>query len=121
MNHYHVNTRTYFALFLALTILGALPSHAQFNPGQGFGGGGQGNRGQQSSSAAHYPANGAVGDAVISIAPDSRNLIIISDEPTRQYISQVVSNLDQPKPQVLIKVVFLEVTHNDSSDIGLEG
>src|SRR5205823_3014305 len=43
------------------------------------------------------------------------------DEDTGKYISQVVSNLDRPRPQVLIKVVFLEITHNDSSDIGIEG
>jgi len=48
-------------------------------------------------------------------------LIVIADEKTRQAISQVVSNLDRPKPQVLIKVVFLEVTHNNSSDIGIDG
>ena len=33
----------------------------------------------------------------------------------------MLTNLDRPKPQVLIKVVFLEVTHNDASDIGIEG
>src|SRR5204863_1162680 len=38
-----------------------------------------------------------------------------------RYISQVISNLDRPKPQVLIKVVFLEVTRNDSLDFGVEG
>ena len=34
---------------------------------------------------------------------------------------EVIKNLDHPQPQVLIKVVFLEVTHNDSLDIGIEG
>ncbi len=33
----------------------------------------------------------------------------------------VIKNLDQPKPQVLIKVVFLEVTYNKGSDVGVEG
>lgn len=45
----------------------------------------------------------------------------IADEDTSKYISQVLSNLDRPKPQVLIKVVFLEVARNDALDIGLEG
>jgi len=48
-------------------------------------------------------------------------LVVIADQKTHDYISQVVSNLDRPKPQVLIKVVFLEVTHSDSLDIGIEG
>lgn len=108
---------------LTFCLVAALQAHAQF-PG-GFGGGGQGgganaNR-ARSSSTRTYPANGAVGDAVISIDPETRSLIVIADEKTRQYISQVVSNLDRPKPQVLIKVVFLEVTHNNSSDIGIDG
>ena len=30
-------------------------------------------------------------------------------------------DLDKPKPQVLIKVVFLEVTYNKGSDVGVEG
>ncbi|HEY5912523.1 MAG TPA: secretin N-terminal domain-containing protein [Verrucomicrobiae bacterium] len=97
---------------------------AQAQPGQGFGGfqqfgGGQGSR--RSSSSTSYPGNSEVGDAVISIDPETRSLIVIADERTREYISQVVSNLDRPKPQVLIKVVFMEVTHNNSSDIGIEG
>ena len=41
--------------------------------------------------------------------------------PPPRYIGQVLTNLDRPKPQVLIKVVFLEVTRNDASDIGIEG
>jgi len=99
---------------------------AQFGPG-GFGGGGfQGggggaNANRSRTSTRTYPANGSVGDAVISIDPETRSLIVIADEKTREYISQVVSNLDRPKPQVLIKVVFLEVTHNKALDIGIEG
>jgi general secretion pathway protein D len=33
----------------------------------------------------------------------------------------VISNLDRPKPQVLIKVVFLEATYRKGSDVGIEG
>jgi len=36
-------------------------------------------------------------------------------------IRQVLQNLDAPKPQVLIKVVFLEVDDNKASAIGLQG
>jgi len=94
---------------------------AQF-PGQ-FGGGGNANRSSRSGSSTtrQYASPGTVGDAVISVDPETRSLIVIADDETSSYISQVVSNLDRPKPQVLIKVVFLEVQHNDSSDIGIEG
>jgi general secretion pathway protein D len=36
-------------------------------------------------------------------------------------VLSVLTNLDRPKPQVLIKVVFLEVTRNNALDIGVEG
>jgi type II secretory pathway component GspD/PulD (secretin) len=62
-----------------------------------------------------------VGDAMISVDPETRRLIVITDDETSQYVSQVITNLDRPKPQVLIKVVFLEVTYNNASDIGIEG
>lgn len=93
--------------------------------GGGFGGGGfggGGNRGGGSSASGRtYYNNGTVGEALISSDPESRRIIVITDEETSGFVSQVITNLDRPKPQVLIKVVFLEVTHNDGSDIGLEG
>jgi type II secretion system protein D len=96
---------------------------AQFPPGFGGGGANTGanQRSRTSGSTTRQYPNNQVGDAVISIDPETRNLIVIADEDTSQYISQVISNLDRPKPQVLIKVVFLELTHNRSSDIGIEG
>ncbi len=128
MNFHHSSRTTYFAAVLGFC-LSVATLQAQFAPGQGFGGfggnggnnGGNRSRNSTSSNSRQYPANGTVGDAVISIDPETRSLVVISDDETSQYISMVVSNLDRPKPQVLIKVVFLEVVHNDSSDIGIEG
>ncbi len=89
----------------------------------GFGGGGFGGAGRRSSSGAtrQYPNNGMIGDALISTDPETRRIIVITDEDTSQYVSQVITNLDRPKPQVLIKVVFVEVHHTDSLDIGVQG
>src|ERR1019366_8586729 len=53
--------------------------------------------------------------------PDTKQITVIADDETAQYIKQVIHGLDRPKPQVLIKVVFLEVTYNNASDIGIEG
>lgn len=105
-----------------LTLCVAIQVHAQFPPG-GFGGlGGTGNRSRSTSGTQRTYANsGTVGDAIISFDPETRSLIVISDSETLPFISQVVSNLDRPKPQVLIKVVFMEVAHTDASDIGVEG
>lgn len=68
-----------------------------------------------------YLPQGMIGEAIIEIDPETRQLIVIADEETSEHIQQVINNLDKPKPQVLIKVVFLEVTHNDNLDFGVEG
>jgi general secretion pathway protein D len=68
-----------------------------------------------------YNNSTQVGSATISSDPETGRIIVITDEETSVHISQVISNLDIPKPQVLIKVVFLEVTYNNSYDIGIEG
>ena len=94
-----------------------------------FQGGGGGNAGRRTStgggggggSTREYPNNTQVGDATISYDPETRKIIVITDEETNAQIKDVITSLDNPRPQVLIKVVFLEVTHNNSSDIGVEG
>jgi hypothetical protein len=95
------------------------------NTGGFGGGGGNGARGNTGSSASTsgrtYPNNGTIGDAYFSIDPETRRVVYIADEATARYIAQVLTNLDRPKPQVLIKVVFVQVTHNNASDIGIEG
>jgi general secretion pathway protein D len=73
------------------------------------------------TAARQYPSSGAIGDAYFSIDPETRRVVTIADEETLKNIQEVLKNLDRPKPQVLIKVVFLEVTHNNASDIGIEG
>src|SRR5438874_10289958 len=85
------------------------------------GGGTSPTSGSSSGTTRQYTPNGTVGDAMISVDPETRRVIVITDEETSKYVGQVITNLDRPEPQVLIKVVFLEVTHNNSSDIGIEG
>jgi general secretion pathway protein D len=104
-------------LALALLCATALPMSAQRA-------GGFGNGGNATSSAATtraYPNSTMVGEAMITSDPETRNLIIITDEETNANIKQVIASLDQPKPQVLINVVFLQVTHNDDLNFGVEG
>jgi len=61
------------------------------------------------------------GDAVIQYDPETNSIIIITDEETNTEISRVIETLDKPVPQVLIKVLFLEVTHTSGLDLGVEG
>jgi type II secretory pathway component GspD/PulD (secretin) len=62
-----------------------------------------------------------VGAATFSNDPETRKLIVVTDEDTASQIRQVIANLDRPVPQVLIKVVFLEVTYRKGLDFGIEG
>src|SRR5262245_17741757 len=59
------------------------------------------------SGSREYYSSGTVGEALVTSDPETRRLIVITDEETSQYVGQVVTNLDQPRPQVLINVVFL--------------
>ena len=108
-----------------LILAGCLAMHAYGQQRGATGGGtataGGGARTSTSSTGRTYPNAGSIGDAYYSIDPESRRVVTIADEETSLAISQVLSNLDRPKPQVLIKVVFVEVTHNNDSDIGIEG
>ena len=62
-----------------------------------------------------------LGQATIQVDEESRSLVIVSDDDTYEQIMKVIKSLDQPKPQVMIKVVFAEVTLNKNLEIGVEG
>lgn len=99
--------------------------------GGGFGGGGfGGNRGGSSGGSSSTGSEatpertptGQVGSpGSFYVDQDTHQVIITADAATAAYVGQVISNMDKPKPQVLIKVVFLQVTYNNGYDVGLEG
>ena len=124
--------KNYIGGVLALLFCAAMEIQAQQRTGGGGGGGGGfggfggfggGNRNNNasSSSSGQYNNNGTVGNAVISVDPVTHNIIVIADKETSEQIGRVVASLDAPEPQVLIKVVFLEVQDNKSSAIGVQG
>jgi general secretion pathway protein D len=122
--------KKYLGGVLALLFCAAMEIHAQQRTGGGGGGGfggfggfGGGNRNNNSSSSSssQYNNNGTVGSAVISVDPVTHNIIVIADKETSEQIGRVVASLDAPEPQVLIKVVFLEVQDNTASAIGVQG
>ncbi len=125
MNHSPFFWPPRLVVALALLLAGVLSSEAQFQRSQTGGTRNTGRSGlggsRSGSSSRTYNNNGMVGEAMISSDPETRRIIVITDEETSQYVSQVITNLDRPKPQVLIKVVFVEVAHTDGSDIGIEG
>src|SRR4051794_33504906 len=112
-------------LAVLLELLGSAPLMAQQSGGIRPGGSARGstragattgaatNRGNTGTSSAsstgarQYRSNTLLGDAIISIDPETRALIIVTDEDTHRELTRVIRELDRPKPQVLIKVVFL--------------
>ena len=68
-----------------------------------------------------YRNNTLLGDALIQEDPETRSLIIVADDDTQNEIVKVIKNLDRPKPQVLIKVLFAQVTLDNTLDFGVEG
>jgi general secretion pathway protein D len=125
MSKQHTNGRKFFTGVLSICLGLAFQASAQQRQGGGFGGGTGGARSGSSTStsttARQYPNNTTIGDAYFSIDPETRRVVFIADQATALAIAQVLTNLDRPKPQVLIKCVFLEVSRDDSSDIGIEG
>jgi general secretion pathway protein D len=62
-----------------------------------------------------------LGDALVQTDPETRSLIVVADDETQKEIAQVIANLDRPKAQVLIKVLFAQVELDNDTDIGVEG
>lgn len=106
---------------LGCLLAGALAgtAQAQFTPFGGgvFGGGTGGGGGRSTQAGGGQP----LGGADISFDPETRNMIVVTDDKTLLEIKKVISGLDRPSPQVLIKVIFLEATYNKTSDIGFAG
>lgn len=105
---------------LAQTALLAQPGQGGFG---GFGGFGGANTTQRSTSSRNtsYPSSTDIGQARITYDQETRSVIIVADEDTAAHIKEVVSQLDRPAPQVLIKCVFMEATYTKDTDIGVDG
>jgi general secretion pathway protein D len=89
--------------------------------GGAIGGGGGGGGGSSGANANRtYQNSTMVGDATITSDIETRRIIVVTDDDTNENIKKVIANLDAPKPQVLINVVFLQVTHENDLDLGME-
>jgi general secretion pathway protein D len=130
--------RAAFSVILTLMAFAAMQLCAQQRPGGGggfgggfggfgggFGGFGGINRGGFGNSGAttgtEYNNNGTVGNATIYVDPDTHMVEVIADAQTALQISNVIANMDHPKPQVLIKTVFLEVSLDNAEALGVQG
>jgi len=51
---------------------------------------------------------------------DTNTLLVLTSSKNYKKIKPTLEDLDKPIPQVLIKVLFAEVTHSDTVDLGVE-
>jgi general secretion pathway protein D len=110
-----MNLHQRISLF-ALLALAASPATAQQ-----FGGFGQQQRSTAGRSSTSYPNSTDIGQARITYDPETRSLIVVSDDDTAEQIKGIVQQLDRPTPQVLINCVFLEATYTKGLDLGVQG
>ena len=73
-----------------------------------------------SGSLSNSQRPGLKGNALIQYDIETNSLIVVTDQETNEQLRQVVDMLDRPVPQVLIKVLFLEVTHTNDLALGVE-
>ena len=68
-----------------------------------------------------YRSHTTLGSALVEVDQDTHSLIVVADEDTNEQIKKIIQDLDTPRPQVLLEVLFLEVTLHDDLDLGVEG
>lgn len=92
------------------------PSRGTTSSGGGISGGG----GSGLGGVRQYPNATQVGDATITSDIETRRLIVVTDDDTNENIKSILAQLDKPKPQVMINVVFVQVAHDKGLDLGAE-
>ena len=99
--------------------------------GGGFGANGFGNRRNTSSFAGYSGASSVpgglsqvaselAGQVVVVSDPDTNSLLVTTASRYELQVRQIIAELDRPVPQVLIKVLLAEVTHDNNADFGTD-
>jgi general secretion pathway protein D len=100
----------------------ALNQQATGRTGQQFQGGQRGTTASQPSQ----PSNSSGGgddlseETYFEADTDTNTLLVMTSSKNYEKIKPIIDELDKPVGQVLIKVLFAEVTHSDSVDLGVE-
>ena len=65
-------------------------------------------------------ASQLAGQVSVIAEPDTNSLLVRTSPKNYDSVKAILDELDRPVPQVLIKVLVAEVTHNNSNDVGVE-
>ncbi|HEY2584227.1 MAG TPA: hypothetical protein VGI81_00525, partial [Tepidisphaeraceae bacterium] len=93
--------------------------------GTGGGGGGGGlssaiRGGASGSGGANSPLADLIGQVYVVADQDTNSLLVATATKFEERVRQVISELDRPVPQVMVKVLIAEVTHDNSLDLGAD-
>jgi len=67
-----------------------------------------------------HAVNELTGKVFVVAEPDTNSLMITTATKYRKQVEMIIDDLDRPVPQVLIKVLVAEVTHDSSIDLGVD-
>ena len=77
-------------------------------------------RQQQGSSTGTQIGAGVFGEVYVVADEDTNSLMVMTASKNFERLKEIMDDLDRPVPQVLIKVLIAEVTHDESLDLGSE-
>jgi len=72
------------------------------------------------SGAIQKAVNELTGRVFVVADLDTNSLLVTTAAKYQKSVQQIIDDLDRPVPQVLIKVLVAEVTHDNSADLGLD-
>lgn len=64
--------------------------------------------------------NELTGKVLVVADPDTNALLVTTASRYEKQVRRIIEDLDRPVPQVLIKVLVAEVTHDNSADLGMD-
>ena len=88
--------------------------------GRGAGGAGAIAPGLSLSPNSSRTASELTGQVSVVAEMDTNSLIVTTAAKYRDRVTQLIDELDRPVPQVLIKVLIAEVTHDNTDDLGMD-
>jgi general secretion pathway protein D len=74
----------------------------------------------QGTTSSDSSSGELAGEVTFQADEDTNALIVLTSQANYEKVKKVLDELDRPVPQVLIKVLIAEVTHDDSLDVGTE-
>lgn len=75
---------------------------------------------QGQASGPQKAENELTGKALVVADPDTNSLLVTTASKYQAQVKKIIEDLDRPVPQVLIKVLVAEVTHDNSADLGMD-